>query len=87
MQWLRPAGQRDDVDGVAQVVHFLAAGNAIVAGADQLLVDRLALGKELQPSDVVGALGKFGELIVAANLGGGELVEVHGDQVRVVGHG
>ena len=67
-------------------IHFLAGGNAVVARANQPLVDRLALGKERQAAKIVGALGKLSELIVAADLGGGELVKVDGDQAGAVGH-
>ena len=64
------------------------SGNAVVAGADQFAIDRLALGEELQAADAIGALGEIGELIVASDLSGRELVKVHGDQigVRVVRH-
>ena len=48
--------------------------NAVIAGADQLLVDGLALGVQLQAAEEVGALGEIGELLVAADLRGGELV-------------
>ena len=56
-----------------------------MTGLDLALVDGLALRVQLQATEELGALGQFHELLVAAQLGGGKLIEIGGNQIGV-GH-
>jgi hypothetical protein len=52
-----------------------------MAGLDLALIDGLALCVKLQAAEELGALGKFNELVVAAELSGGKLIEIDRNQI------